>query len=148
MTTIRRRHVPCNTCLPTSKFKVHQHFRFKNWFPNDANFRHMTFGLDTSYYSTNNPWTKFLPINSQGQWLKNKSMSYGSCALHFPSLCRVLRKLGIMLVRKVSSQISRLIRDDTLRLNWIFANKRLHLKEKCHKSGKCCPWLACADCTG
>ena len=50
-------------------------------------------------------------------------------------LCRVLRKLGIMHVRKVSSQISlcsphRLIRDDTFRLNWIYAKKRQHLNEK------------------
>ena len=64
----------------------------------------------------------------------------------------VLRKLGIMHVRKVSSQNSlcslhRLIRDDTFRLNWIFAKKRLHLNKKCHKSGKCRPWLACVDCT-
>ena len=50
-------------------------------------------------------------------------------------LSHVLRKLGLMHVRKVSSQISlcsphRLIRDDTFRLNWIFAKKRLHLNEK------------------
>jgi hypothetical protein len=45
-----------------------------------------------------------------------------------------LRKLDIMHVRKVSSQISlcsphRLIRDDTFRLNWIFSKKRLHFNE-------------------
>ena len=60
------------------------------------------------------------------------------------NMCRVLRKLGIMHVRKVSSQISlcsphRLIRDDTFRLNWIFAKKRHHLNEKFHKSGNCHP---------
>ena len=68
-------------------------------------------------------------------------------------VCRVLRKLGIMLVRKVSSQISlcsphRLIRVDTFRLNLIFAKMRHYLNEKFHKSGNCRPWLACADCTG
>ena len=52
-------------------------------------------------------------------------------------MCRVLRKLGIMHVRKVSSQISlcsshKVIKDDTFCLNWIFAKKRLHLKENCH----------------
>jgi len=59
-------------------------------------------------------------------------------------LCRVLRKLGIMHVRKVSSQISllsshRLIRDDTFRQKLIFAKKGLHFNKKCHKSGKCRP---------
>ena len=42
----------------------------------------------------------------------------------------------------------RLIRDDTFRLNWIIATRRISLNEKYHKSEKCCLWLACADKTG
>ena len=62
----------------------------------------------------------------------------------FSKLCRVLRKLGIMHERKVSSQISlcspyRLIRDDSFRLNWIFAKKRDFSNETFHKSGNCRP---------
>ena len=59
------------------------------------------------------------------------------------NMCHVLRKLGKMHVRKVSSQISmcsrhRLIWDDTFGLNWIFTKKRHHLNEKFHKSVNCC----------
>ena len=58
--------------------------------------------------------------------------------------CRVLRKLGIMHVRNVSSQISlcsshRLIRDENFRLNMIFGMKGLPLNEKNNIK---------ADCTG
>ena len=59
-------------------------------------------------------------------------------------MSRVLRKLGIMQVRKVSSQISlcrpnRLIRDDTFRLNWIFAKERLPLNENIIQSESIVP---------
>ena len=81
--------------------------------------------------------------------LKNKGLVYNDLCSVFEfvaKMWRVLRKLGKMLVRKVSSQISlcslhRLTRDDTFCLNWIFAKKRHHLNEKFHKSGNCRPWL-------
>ena len=51
-------------------------------------------------------------------------------------------------VRKVSSQISltrlyRLFRDE----HFCVHGNLLRLYEKYNKSGKSCPWLACADCT-
>ena len=50
-------------------------------------------------------------------------------------MSHVLRKLGLMLVHKVLSQIRlcklhRLIRDDTFHLYWNFAEKRLPLNKK------------------
>ena len=52
----------------------------------------------------------------------------------------------------MSCQISQcnpyiLIRDDTLRNNWIFAKKTLPFNKKYQKSGKVRPWLSGADCT-
>ena len=69
------------------------------------------------------------------------------------NVSRFEKKMGIMHVRKGSSQISlcsphRLIRDDTFRLNWIFAKKKHQFNEKFNKSVNCRPWLACADFTG
>jgi hypothetical protein len=54
-------------------------------------------------------------------------------------MSRDLEKLGLIYVRKLPPQISlcsphRLIRDNTFRLNWIFAKKRLSLNEKYNKS--------------
>jgi len=71
--------------------------------------------------------------------------------IHYMGL--VLRKLGLMHVRKVSSNISlcsldRLIRDDTLRFFGIFSFKEVPSYRKSSFGGKCRPWLACADCTG
>ncbi|KAH3788786.1 hypothetical protein DPMN_166934 [Dreissena polymorpha] len=60
------------------------------------------------------------------------------------SMSRVLRKLGLMLVRKVLSQISlcallRLIRDDTFRFNGIFRLKEVSFYQKSSLSEKCRP---------
>ena len=59
-------------------------------------------------------------------------------------MCFVLRKLGLMHVRKVSSQISmciphRLIRDGAFRLNKIFGKKGHPLNQKYHKAGNVVP---------
>ena len=62
---------------------------------------------------------------------------------------RVLRKLGLMHVRKVSSQISlcsphRLIKNDTFRFNGNLSFKKISAFRKSSLGGKCLPWLACA----
>jgi hypothetical protein len=80
------------------------------------------------------------------RWLGCSSISVTdrSIPIFTTQMWRVLRQLGKMPVRKVSSPISlcsphRLIRDDTFRLNWIFAKKRHHLNKIFHKSGNCRP---------
>jgi len=71
--------------------------------------------------------------------------------IHYMGL--FLRKLGLMHVRNVSSEISlcsldMLIRDDTLRCFGIFSFKEVPSYRKSSFGSKCRPWLACADCTG
>ena len=65
----------------------------------------------------------------------------------------VLIKLGLIQVRKVSSQISLCslympIRDDAFRLNSVFAKERRPLNKNFHKNGNCRTGLAYVDCTG
>ncbi|KAH3841716.1 hypothetical protein DPMN_115190 [Dreissena polymorpha] len=90
---------------------------------------------------TNNGQVRFFHTYSRNSKATDVALVGNMTGSH---LSRVLRKLGLMHVRKKLSQISlcsphRLIRDDTFRVYGIFRLKEVPFYRKSNLSGKCRP---------